>query len=100
MKWKARVEPQTLSLGRRSKEGCEILQRMDLCTQQESAKLIFHSTSGKLSLNAFGSMLHEMTGIAAKWPIVSEKDFLSLSSFSIVKYNIRYVVTGFSRSTE
>ena len=54
LRCKARVEPANLPLGRCSKDECQMLQRYNVCPDQLSAKLLFSTETGMVSLFAYG----------------------------------------------
>jgi hypothetical protein len=95
---KARVEPESPPLGRCSK--CGMMQRLDLCPQQMSAKLLFSKkfpgdpeTTTK-TLHAFGRMIQDLA--ATSQSEVTREDLL-LSPLVTVTYNDKKVVTSFLR---
>ena len=101
MNCKARVETINAPNGNCSK--CSMLQRVDKCTKQLSAKLLFDSAGSNISLHAFTSILMRMIGYddndtLPETTTLTQEQLLNTPCFTKITYNESYVITGFSLS--
>ena len=88
---KARVESTNPPLGRCTK--CSILQCMEKCPDQLSAKLVFESGGSTMTLHAFGAILHRMARVdtAAE---VTEETLLNSGMINTIFYNEKNIITA------
>lgn len=91
---KARVESFSQPLGRCSK--CLMMQRIDRCNDQLSAKLLIDAPPNTvMTLHSFGAMLQRMAGVATPSE-VNQEVLLTCPTFVSLTYNDKGVITGFS----
>ena len=90
---KARMESERPPLGRCSK--CSMLQRMDKCKDQLSAKLLMESYGTTTTLHAFGNILLEICKATTADEITQER-LLNTPPLTTVFYNDKNVITGVS----
>ena len=91
MHCKARVEAMSHPLGRCLK--CSLLQRMDKCTDQVSAKITVQSGTITKHLHGFGRILQDITGSNE----VTQEALLLSEPLSALIYNSNDVIVGFTR---
>ena len=88
---KARVEPLTPPLCRRSKPDCGMIQRFDVCTSQVLAKLLLmysthdSGTRRYKSLHTFGSTIGEIANVLDRE--VTATDLLTTAPFKTISYS-------------
>ena len=87
---KAKVSPTSEILGSCSK--CDMVQRIDRCKKQLSAKLIIADGAEYITLNAFGSNVMDI----AQQEVVTIEGLLAASPFSVTYDN--NVITSIGRS--
>lgn len=94
---KARVEPMEPPLGRCSK--CAVMQRLDLCPEQWSAKLLIMASdnpSNIHTLHGFGKIIYELADVPANAPVTAE-DLLMIPPIGSLSYTANHVITGFTK---
>ena len=70
-----------------TKDNCAMIQRYDLCSDQESAKVLLKSGSRKQKV--FGKLLQELAGVPES-QLVTAADLLQLPSIPMIKFNRRH----------
>lgn len=84
-------------LGRCSK--CSVMQRLDLCPEQRSAKLLIMASGdpNKIhTLHRFGKIVYELAGVPADAPVTAE-DLLMIPPMDSLSYNENNIITGFTK---
>lgn len=95
---KARVESTSPPLGRCSK--CSMMQRVDKCADQLSAKLLIEGAADQvLTLCAFGTLLHRMCQVETASDVTQDA-LLKAPPFSNITYSEKAVITGFNREED
>ena len=107
LKYKARVEPLTLHLGKCSKLGCAMMQCYDRCLNHLSAKLMVAWVDHELGIGtqllfAYRKIVSGIVGIGDDDDdaVVSNELLLSSGMISSIRYNENNVIAAFSRSRE
>lgn len=67
---KARVEPSTPLFGQCSK--CGVQQRMDVCGEQISAKMLIMSNGMMATVSGFGKIVYDIVGVSTSMPVNQE----------------------------
>ena len=92
---KARVEATEQSLGICSK--CSLMQRIDKCVDQLSAKLMLQEQNGTITtLSAFGTLLQQMSMVPVATDVTQET-LLKAPPLQTITYNDKNVATGIKR---
>ena len=99
---KARVESTSPPLGRCTK--CSMMQRMDKCNEQLSAKVVIEQQvrtdfQHNTTYSVFGNLLYRMCLVSTAGEVTQEA-LLSAPPFHTVTYNANNVITGITRGTE